>query len=282
MTTATRPGTGYRRITVDAVTPIIGAEVGGIDLGNVDDEAWGEIERAFAEHLVVFFRDQDLSPDQHKAIGRRLGELHVHPAAPSLPGHREVMIIHADKRSKVVAGNGWHTDVSCDERPPLGTILYLTTVPPTGGDTMFASMYAAHDDLSDAMKAFLAPLSAKHESLHVYAGRYGSKEEDSRDGAFPEAVHPVVRTHPVTGRRALYVNRAFTTRILGLAAAESRAVLDFLFAHQESPKYQCRFRWQPNSVAMWDNRCAQHYAIWDYFPQVRSGVRVSVIGERPE
>lgn len=278
---AASPSSGYRCITVDPITPIIGAEIGGVDLADIDDETWEEVARAFAEHLVVFFRDQRMSPDRHKALGRRLGELHVHPAAPSLPGHPEVMIIHADERSKVVAGNGWHTDVSCDERPPLGTILYLTEVPPTGGDTLFASMYAAYDDLSETMKQFLAPLQASHESRHVYAGRYGSKEQDSRDGSFPEAVHPVVRTHPVTGRRALYVNRAFTTRIRGLAPLESRAVLDLLFAHQENPRYQCRFRWHPGSVAMWDNRCAQHYALWDYWPQVRSGVRVSVVGERP-
>lgn len=140
---------------------------------------------------------------------------------------------------------------------------------------------ADFDALADTGYLFLEPLSAKHESRHVYAGRYGSKESSSRDGSFPEAVHPVVRTHPVTARKALYVNRAFTTRILGLSPSESRGVLDLLFAHQENPKYQCRFRWQTNSVAMWDNRCAQHHAIWDYFPQVRSGVRVSITGERP-
>jgi taurine dioxygenase len=274
--------TDFRRITVDPVTPIIGAEIGGADLDAVDDETWEEIARAFAQHLVVFFRDQHLSPESQMALGARLGELHVHPAAPSLPGHKEVMIIHADERSKAVAGNGWHTDVSCDERPPLGTILYLKEVPPTGGDTLFASMYAAYDDLSQPMKDFLALLSAKHESRQVYAGRYGTKEEDSRDGVFPEAVHPVVRTHPVTGRKALYVNRAFTTRILGLSALESRSLLDMLFTHQEDPKYQCRFRWRENSVALWDNRCAQHYAIWDYFPHLRHGHRVSVVGERPE
>jgi taurine dioxygenase len=274
--------TGFRRITVDPVTPIIGAEIAGADLDALDEETWEEVKRAFADHLVIFFRDQHLSPEAHKALGRRLGELHVHPAAPSLAGHKEIMIIHADERSKVVAGNGWHTDVSCDEQPPLGTILYLKEVPPSGGDTLFASMYAAYDDLSAPMKAFLAPLHAKHESRHVYSGRYGTKEEDSRDGSFPEAVHPVVRTHPVTGRKALYVNRAFTTRILGLSPLESRSLLDMLFSHQENPKYQCRFRWRENSVAMWDNRCAQHYAIWDYYPQVRHGLRVSVIGERPE
>jgi taurine dioxygenase len=282
MVEVTTPPSRYRRITVDPLTPVIGAEIDGVDLGSLDEETWAEIERAFAEHLVVFFRDQHLSPEDQMALGRRLGELHVHPAAPTLPGHREVMVIHADERSTTVSGNEWHSDVSCDERPPLGSILYLQQVPPTGGDTLFASMYAAYDDLSQAMKGFLAPLRAKHESRQLYSGRYATKEEDSRDGVFPEAVHPVVRTHPVTGRRALYVNRAFTTRIEGLSAHESRSVLDMLFTHQEDPKYQCRFRWQANSVALWDNRCAQHYAIWDYFPQSRHGHRVSVVGERPE
>ena len=273
---------GFRRITVDRVTPVIGAEIGGVDLASVDEETWSEIQRAFADHLVLFFRDQHLSPEAHMALGRRFGELHVHPAAPSLPDHPEVMIIHADERSKVVPGDGWHTDVSCDERPPLGTILYLKEMPPTGGDTLFASMYAAYDELSEPMKRFLDPLHAKHESRHHYAGRYETAEEDSRDGAYPEAVHPVVRTHPVTGRRALYVNRTFTTRILELSGLESRGLLDTLFAHQEDPRYQCRFRWRPHSVAIWDNRCTQHYAVWDYFPEVRHGLRVSVVGERPE
>src|SRR5438270_4730660 len=202
-------------------------------------------------------------------MGRRLGPLHIHPAAPCLDGHPEVMLIHADERSKVVAGNGWHTDVSCDERPPMATILRMETVPPAGGDTLFASMYPAYDALSDTMKAFLDPLTARHESAHVYAGRYGSREADSRDGKFPSAVHPVVRTHPVTGRKALYVNRGFTTRIKELEPAESRALLDFLFHHEENPEFQCRFRWAPASVAMWDNRCVQHFAVWDYHPHVR-------------
>jgi taurine dioxygenase len=272
---------GYRRITVDPLTPVIGAQVFGADLDALDETTWHEIERAFAKHLVLFFPDQHLSPESHKGLGRRFGQLHVHPAAPSLPGHPEIMIIHADEHSEVVSGNGWHTDVSCDERPPLGTILYLKTLPPAGGDTLFASMYAAYDELSENMKEFLVPLQAQHESRHHYPGRYETKEEDTRDGSFPEAVHPVIRTHPVTGRKALYVNRTFTTRILGLTPLESRSLLDMLFTHQEDPKYQCRFRWQPNSVAIWDNRCTQHYAIWDYFPEVRSGVRVSIIGERP-
>ena len=191
------------------------------------------------------------------------------------------MLIHADERSKTVPGNGWHTDVSCDERPPMATMLWMQTVPPAGGDTLFASMYAAWEGLSPAMREFLDGKTAIHESAHVYAGRYGTKEADSRDGKFPTAEHPIARAHPVTGRKALYVNRGFTTRIRGLAPNESRAVLDMLFAHIENPHYQCRFRWEPNSVALWDNRCAQHFAVWDYFPAVRHGLRVSIVGEKP-
>lgn len=270
------------RLTVTPLTPTLGAEIGGVDLSHLDDDTWHQIEAAWAEHLVLFFRDQDLSPEAHEALGRRIGELHVHPAAPCVEGHPSVMIIHADERSTVVAGNGWHTDVSCDERPPAATILHLPIIPEVGGDTLFCSTEAACAALSEPMRAFLADKTAVHDSAHVYQGRYGSKESESRDGTFPSSVHPVIRTHPVTGRKALYVNRAFTTRIVGLSAHESRAVLDMLFDHIEHrPELQCRFSWTPGAVALWDNRSTQHYAVWDYFPAVRSGRRVSVVGERP-
>ena len=272
---------GYRRITVTPLTPVIGAEVSGVNLAAIDDETWAEVLDAFARHIVVFFRDQELTPEQHKAMGRRLGPLHVHPSSPTLDGHPELMIIHADEQSKFVNGGGWHTDVSCDELPPMASILHLTVTPPAGGDTLFASMYAAYEGLSPTMQEFLSGLTARHESRHVYGGLYGESEEGSRDGKFPSAIHPVVRTHPVTGRKALYVNRAFTTRIVELSSAESRALLRFLFDQQENPAYQCRFQWAPGSVAMWDNRCAHHLAIWDYFPNTRSGLRVSVVGDRP-
>lgn len=274
--------TGTAKITVTPISPTLGAEVTGVDLARLDDDTWHEIAAAWAEHLVLFFRDQDLPPEAHEALGRRIGELHVHPAAPTVEGHPHVMIIHADENSKVVAGNGWHTDVSCDERPPSATILHLPEVPDVGGDTLFISTEAAYEALSQPMKDFLADKSAVHESAHIYRGRYGSKESESRDGTFPSAEHPVIRTHPVTGRKALYVNRAFTTRIKGLAPAESRAILDMLCDHIEHrPEFQCRFSWTPDAVAMWDNRSTQHYATWDYFPKRRSGRRVSVIGERP-
>ena len=270
------------RIAISPVSPILGAEITGVDLASLDDATWQEIEKAWADHAVLFFRDQDLSPEAHEALGRRIGELHVHPAAPTVEGHPSVMIIHADEKSKVVAGNGWHTDVSCDERPPAATILHLPVIPTYGGDTLFISTEAAYEALSGPMKDFLADKTAVHESAHVYRGRYGSKESDSRDGHFPSAEHPVVRTHPVTGRKSLYVNRAFTTRIKGLAPNESRAILTMLCDHLEQrPEFQIRFRWTPGAVALWDNRCTQHYAAWDYYPEVRSGRRVSVIGERP-
>ncbi|MDY7105518.1 MAG: TauD/TfdA family dioxygenase [Actinomycetota bacterium] len=269
-------------ITVTPVSPTLGAEVTGVDLADLDDATWEQVAAAWAEHLVLFFRDQELPPDAHERLGRRIGELHVHPAAPTVDGHPNVMIIHADERSKVVAGNGWHTDVSCDERPPCATILHLPVVPEVGGDTLFISTEAAYEALSQPMKDFLADKVAVHESAHVYRGRYGTEESDSRDGRFPSAIHPVVRTHPVTGRKALYVNRAFTTRIKGLAPNESRAILDLLCDHIEHrPEFQCRFSWTPRAVAMWDNRSTQHYAAWDYYPQTRSGRRVSVVGERP-
>ena len=271
----------YRRITVTPLTPVIGAEVSGATLAAVDDETWAEIVDAFARHIVLFFRDQELTPTQHKALGSRLGPLHVHPSSPTLDGHPELMIIHADEHSTFVNGGGWHTDVSCDERPPMASILHLTVTPPAGGDTLFASMYAAYEGLSSRMQAILSDLTARHESRHVYGDLYGESEAGSRDGKFPSAVHPVVRTHPVTGRKALYVNRAFTTRIVELSSSESRSVLRFLFDQQESPAYQCRFQWAPGSVAMWDNRCAHHLAIWDYHPHTRSGLRVSVVGDHP-
>ena len=165
----------------------------------------------------------------------------------------------------------------------MGSILHLHEVPDAGGDTMFASMYAAYDALSDTMKDILGGLTARHESAHVHSRGYVSRGGKLRDGenVYPEAVHPVVRTHPVTGRKGLYVNSGFTTAIEGLAEKESRALLDFLFRHIETPEFICRFRWAGNSIAFWDNRCVQHRALWDYHPQVRHGYRVTVQGDRP-
>ena len=271
----------YERIVVDRLTPVIGAEISGVDLaGPIPEETMEEIRRALAENLVVFFRDQRMAPEQHLAFGRRFGELHVHPAAPHVEGMPELMVIRADANSTRANGEGWHSDVSCDEEPPMGSILHIRECPPHGGDTLFASMYAAWEALSDRMKAYLEGMRAEHDGEHVYRGLYANLGVADK-ARYPRAEHPVVRVHPVTGRKALYVNAGFTTRLLGVPRDESDAVLAYLFRHAENPLFQCRFRWREDSVAFWDNRCAQHRAMWDYWPHVRQGHRVTVKGERP-
>jgi taurine dioxygenase len=188
-------------------------------------------------------------------------------------------VIHADEKSRHVAGEDWHSDVSADAEPPMGSVLYLKQVPEVGGDTLFASMYAAYDALSEPMKSFLIGLTAIHTSAQVYGAR--ARPTRAGETEFPSAEHPVIRTHPVTKRRGIFVNRGFTTRIRGLTRSESRALLEFLFQHCAEPEFQCRFRWRRNSVAFWDNRCVQHHAVWDYFPATRHGYRVTIQGDRP-
>ncbi len=285
-----------RDISVRKLTPHIGAEIFGVDLTRpLAPEAVRAIEQALWENLVVFFRDQPMTLEQQVQLGRRFGELYVHPAAGGsaaakgngspkpnayasrMEGFPEIVRIYADEHSQQVAGEAWHSDVTSEECPPLGSILRIEELPPVGGDTLFASMYAAYDALSDSMKQFLDPLTAIHDGMKVYGGR--SAFDHSRQ--YPRSEHPVVRTHPVTGRQALFVSTTFTTRIVQLPEAESDAVLRFLFEHVQQPRFQCRFRWEPNSVAFWDNRCTQHQAQWDYFPHKRVGYRVQLTGERP-
>jgi taurine dioxygenase len=271
----------YTTITVDKLTPIIGAEISGIDLRLApSNQQLDEIHRALAENLVIFFRDQPITPEQHLAFGRLFGDLHFHPAAPSVDGHPELLKIYADKDSPRANGEEWHSDVSCEPEPPMGSILHIRQCPPRGGDTLFANMYAAYEALSDRMKAYLDGLTAIHSGEHVFRGmyaNYGVKDKPS----YPKAEHPVIRTHPVTGRKLLFVNRTFTTRILGIPRDESDAILEYLYRHAANPLFQCRFRWQPDSIAFWDNRCAQHHAMWDYWPHTRSGARVTVKGDKP-
>lgn len=271
----------YREIAVKRLTPAIGAEIGGVDLAApIPDAVFAEIERAFAENLVIFFRDQMLTPEAHLAFGRKFGELHVHPAAPSEAGHPELMVIATDENSPRANGEGWHSDVSCDAEPPLGSMLYIRTCPEVGGDTLFANMYAAYDLLSEGMKRRLEGLQAVHDGEHVYRGLYANLGVTDRP-VYPRSVHPVVRTHPVTRRKALFVNSGFTTAIVGLSPDESDALLRYLFGHLAHPLFQCRFRWTPGTLAFWDNRCAQHQAIWDYWPERRYGNRATIKGDAP-
>jgi taurine dioxygenase len=274
----------YETIEVNPLSPVIGAEIEGVDISKpLGNQTFREVHDALMEHQVIFFRDQEMNWDEHKAFGRMFGELHIHPSAPKPKGHSEILVIHADENSKVVAGMKWHSDVSCDVEPPMGSILHIHELPPVGGDTMFASMYAAYDALSEPIKAFIDGKSAWHESIGVHLARFGHKGESLRDAdnGYPEALHPIVRTHPVTGRKALFVNENFTTRIEGLKKNESDAILKMLYDHIATPEFHCRFRWREKSVAFWDNRSAQHRTVWDYFPQVRHGYRVTIRGDKP-
>ena len=264
------------------MTPLIGAEIAGADLTNVTDAQFAAIDQALTDHSVVFFRDQpELTPEQQIRFAKRFGELHFHPAAPHLEDHPAVFVIHAHKDSKIANGNGWHTDVSCDAQPPLATMLQLHTLPSTGGDTLFASMYGAFETLSPTMRNFLVNLTATHESEHIYRGRYTERGVEDAGKQYPSAIHPVVRTHPQSNRLALYVNPSFTTRINELDERESAALLHMLYAHQQRSEFQVRFRWTQNAIALWDNRCTQHFALWDYWPEERKGHRVTIKGERP-
>jgi len=272
----------YEIIQVTPTTPNIGAEIAGIDLSRpLGNRQVDELHDALAAHQVLFFRDQKLDYDSAKAFARHFGDLHIHPNTPGPDGHPEILPIHADANSKRIAGERWHSDVSCDPEPPLGSILYLHTVPPVGGDTLFASQYAAYDALSPQLKTYLEGLTAFHDGGPSYRATNAKIGVPEAGRIYPSANHPVVRTHPVTGRKALYVNRGFTQGINGLPDDEARALLAFLIEHSVKPDFQVRFRWRANSVAFWDNRAVQHLAVWDYFPQVRSGFRVTIAGDSP-
>lgn len=267
----------YELIDVRPMAKRIGAEIFGVDLTMpLSDQAVAEIHDALMQHQVVFFRDQPMDHEAHKALGRAFGKLAIHTGVAGLPDHPEIVAIHADENSKFVAGENWHSDLSADAEPPMGSILALHTVPEDGGDTLFASMYAAYDALSPAMKAFLAPLTAVHDANHVYQALFPDPTK-----TYSCSSHPVIRTHPVTGRKLLFVNSSYTIRINELSTPESKAILDFLFEHVKDANFQVRFRWQKHSVAFWDNRCTQHFAVWDYFPEVRSGYRVTMAGDKP-
>jgi taurine dioxygenase len=280
----------YRRIDVKPVAGACGAEVGGVDLSQpLDDETFAEIHRAFIDHQVLFFRDQHLTEEQHKAFGRRFGELNVHPRYVPLEGHPEIFPIRKDPEDKRIVGESWHQDLTHLTAPPLGSILYALEVPPVGGDTLFASQYAAYDALSDGMKETLDSLIAVHDnriqSPKIAATRNTERtsklREDETEDEEPECEHPVVITHPESGRKALFVNRVRTHRFKDMTEEESRPLLEYLFEHSHKPEFTCRFRWEKGSIAFWDNRCLMHKALNDYPGYKRYMNRVTVNGGRP-
>lgn len=272
----------YSGMIANPLTPAIGAEIKNIDLGaGLNGTNFESLREALYRYQVIFFRDQAITVEAQKELGKRFGELVAHPNDPGLEGHPEVMTIHADESSKRIAGERWHSDVSCSNEPPMGSILRIFEVPSHGGDTLFSSMYSAYQGLSELMKEFLGGLSAIHDGAPYYksVNRKIGRDDDGKE--YPKSEHPVIRTHPITGRKGIFVNEIFTSHIVGLEKKESDVVLNFLFDHVKKPEFQCRFHWEKNSIAFWDNRCTQHLAMWDYWPEVRSGYRVTVKGDKP-
>ncbi|MFN0042092.1 MAG: TauD/TfdA dioxygenase family protein [Alphaproteobacteria bacterium] len=281
------------RIGVHPIAGAIGAEISGIDLSRpMDEETFAEVRRAFHQHLVIFFRDQVLTPDQHKAFGRHFGELDIDRfVLPGLPEHPEIIVVKKTEGERYAFGNVWHADVTFYEKPVLGSALYALEVPPYGGDTLFGNMYLAYETLSDGLKRSLANLRAVHSAVGAYdlgaiKDRFGPERSiqirrDREDEARREMTHPLVRTHPETGRKSLFVDRAYTKRLDGMTAEESRPLLEYLWTHQEKPEFTCRFQWRKGSLALWDNRCTHHYANNDYHGFLRLMHRVTICGDTP-
>ncbi|SDV46116.1 TauD/TfdA dioxygenase family protein [Chitinasiproducens palmae] len=261
----------FTAITATPASPHIGAEIGNIDLTRpLTEVEIRELKEAFLRFQVLFFRDQKIGFDDQIRVASYFGPLGRHVGVNTISKTTDNPLVrkfHYDATSKRVSGENFHSDQSCAAVPPLGSMLYNHTVPPDGGgDTMFASMYAAYDALSDRMKSYLAGLSATHDGTRVFGA------------GTPVSSHPVIVRHPESGRKLIFVNVDFTSHINELPALESERVLRFLIDHCARPEWTCRFRWQPHSIAFWDNRCSHHKAIWDYWPNVRSGYRVQVEG----
>lgn len=275
----------YETIDVRPLAGRCGAEVLGIDLGaRIGNRQWDELRQAFVEHGVIFFRDQQLTPEQHLAFARRFGPIDVNRFFQAVPGYPEIAEVRKEPEQKTNIGGGWHTDHSYDAAPAMGSILLAREVPEHGGDTLFSSMYAAWEALSDGLKATLDRMRAVHSAAHVFGTAGGYKQADgpqfkNADLAVGEVSHPVGIRHPESGRRALYVNPAFTLRFEGWSEAESRPLLDFLYAHAARPEFTCRFRWAQGSIAFWDNRCTWHYALNDYHGNRRVMHRITVGGQ---
>jgi taurine dioxygenase len=288
---AMSPGTGVRSIVVDPLTPVIGAEIHDVDLSrSLSPQQFEEVRAAFLAYHVLVFRDQHLSAEDHKRFGRMFGKLHVHPyhakntapdhAKPGFAPDPEILEVKADQNSRNVAGEEWHTDVTCDAEPPMGSMLYLTKMPEGGGgDTCFISTIRAYETLSAKMQEIVKGLTAVHDGAKLYTAGYGTQIPQ---GGWPCTTHPMVIRQPETGKLTLFVNRGFTTRINEFSRMESDALLEMLWRHIEGHvEFQCRVRWHANTLTFWDNRVTQHHSVWDYYPHTRYGQRVSIVGVRP-
>ena len=273
------------RLMVRPLSAALGAEVTGVDLAAaLDDAAVAALRAALLEHVVIFFRDQALEPDALVALARRFGPVVEYPYVRGLPECPLVLPVIKEPHEKANFGGVWHSDTAYLEQPAMATMLYAIETPPIGGDTLFANTALAYEALSDGMKRMLGGLRALNVGNKPVALETREGMRSARAGAEVGAestLHPVVRTHPETGRKALYVNRAHTTRFEDMSEAESAPLLDYLFDHQIRPEFTCRFAWRPGSLALWDNRASQHYPLNDYHGHRRVMHRVSIGGDQP-
>ena len=278
------------QVEVRPIAGSLGAEIHGVDLaGSMDASVFEQVHGAFLRHNVIFFRDQVITPGQQVAFARRFGDIHLHPYIQGLDEEPQVIEIRKRPEDTYNFGGTWHTDQAFSPMPALGTMLYAKETPAAGGDTMFANMYAAYETLSDGMKRMLAGLKTYNTGDKTRGHKGRSRAERYQNTAVrlkdpgvivTEAEHPLVRTHPETGRKSIYIS-SHTQHIVGMTEAESEPLLRFLFQHATRPEFTCRFAWRPGSIALWDNRCTQHLAINDYHGQLRLMHRVTIKGDRP-
>ncbi len=270
----------FDRIKVEPVGATIGAEITGVDLANVDDATFEEIRRAWLEYKVVFFRNQNISATEQMTFAERFGELEEHPFLDANEDHEQVVRFEKGE-DQVGYENLWHSDVSWRERPALASVLRSIEVPKHSGDTLFADMVTAYEGLDDDLKTRIEGLRAVHDFTHSFGRGLDAQALAERQKEFPPVSHPIVRTNPDTGRKILYVNSVFVSHIEAMDAGEGAHLLEALCRQALVPEYQCRFRWEPGCVAIWDNRSTQHYAASDYWPRRRVMERVAITGERP-
>ncbi|MGB1245626.1 MAG: taurine dioxygenase [Porticoccaceae bacterium] len=270
---------------VKPIAGALGAEISGIDLtADIRAEDYQEIRALLVEHEVIFFRNQDVSPAQQHALASSFGPLQTHPAYATVEGFPEITILEstAEKPSKIEC---WHSDMTFRQHPPMGTVLRSRVIPEKGGDTLWSSMTSAYDGLSSQMQAFLGGLSAVHDFCYGFkeslAEQGGSERLAQAVADNPPVTHPLIRTHPESGKKVIFVNPLFTTHIVGLPADESRAILQFLYQHNTTAEFTCRFSWEANCIAIWDNRSTQHKPVNDYFPAYRCLERIVIDGDRP-
>jgi alpha-ketoglutarate-dependent taurine dioxygenase len=271
----------WRSFEVVPLAATIGAEISGVHLGDeLPDATIAELRQALLDYKVLCFRDQSITAARHVAFARRFGDLEIHPFIPANGDHPELVRF---AKSADVGGyeNGWHSDVSWRAVPSMAAVLHAVAVPPSGGDTLFADMYAAYDGLDDELRARVDGLVAVHDHVSSFGHQVPPEQREAIRAQFPPVEHPVVRTHPETGRKLIYVNRFFTSHIVGLGPDESHALIERLSRQADVIEYQCRIRWAPDTVVMWDNRAVQHYACSDYWPSVRVMERASIVGDAP-